>query len=139
MIQRPRLHLIDNDPEFCKAMQDQLKNYFLVSISMSGFEGYSRATSQPPDVIVLDHHMDGWSGLRTLQAIRSHSRLERVPVIMLTEDAGREFAFQTLEAGANSLILRNEVTADLLLYRLNDLLSAQQKLPLPRRKKAMTT
>ena len=65
MIQRPRLHIIDDDPQYCELVKFHLKNYFLISISNGGFEGYSRTKSQRPDVIILDQHMEGWNGIQT--------------------------------------------------------------------------
>jgi len=134
LIQRPRLHIIDDDSEYCQLMKCHLKNYFLVSVSTSGYEGYSRTMSQCPDLVILDYHMEGWDGVRTLQAIRANSRIRRTPVMMLTSDASRDVALKTLEAGANGFLRKDEATPELLLDRLNELLPSNQKLPLETKK-----
>jgi len=127
MIQRPRLHVIDDDPKYCEFIKHHLKHHFLVSISPSGFEGYSRTMSQRPDVIILDQHMDGWDGLRTLQAIRGNPKMQNIPVLMVTSDSSREVALSTLEAGANGFLRKDQMTAEDLLDRLNRILPTSQK------------
>ena len=128
MIQRPRLLIIDDDPEFCLLLKFQLKNFFLITTSAGGFEGYSRALSQRPDLIILDQHMEGWNGLRTLLAIRDNPKLKNVPVVMITSDASRELALSLRSAGANGYVRKDQLDGEKLVERLNELLPANQKL-----------
>ena len=134
MIQRPRLHVIDDDPQYCEQVKFHLKNYFLISISYGGFEGYSRTMSQRPDVIILDQHMEGWDGIKTLLAIRRNPKMRHIPVLMITGDASREIVMSVLAAGANGFLRKDQLTAETLLDRLNGILPANQKLVLSREK-----
>ncbi|MCA9098794.1 MAG: response regulator [Planctomycetaceae bacterium] len=134
MIQRPRLHIIDDDPQYCELVKFHLKNYFLISISNGGFEGYSRTMSQRPDIIILDQHMDGWNGIQTLMAIRDNPKMKHIPVLMITSDASREVVMSVLAAGANGFLRKDQVTAESLLDRLNTILPPKQKLQLSSKK-----
>lgn len=130
MIQRPRLHIIDDDPQYCDLVKFHLKNYFLITVSNGGFEGYSRVKSQRPDVIILDQHMEGWNGIETLLAIRQQEKTKNIPVLMITSDASREVVMSVLAAGANGFLRKDEITAENLLDRLNGILPAKNKLQL---------
>lgn len=133
MIQRPRLHIIDDDPEYCNLIKFHLKNNFLITVSNGGFEGYSRAMSQRPDVIILDQHMDGWDGIETLLSIRENPKLKHIPVLMITADSSRDVVMSVLSAGANGFLRKDRVTQDTLLERLDGILPPRLKLEHSRR------
>jgi len=128
MIQRPRLLIIDDDSDYCAMMKHMLKNYFLITTSPGGFEGYSHALSQRPDLIVLDQHMEGWSGLQTLLAIRDNPKLKAVPVMVVTADASRELALSLRSAGANGFTRKDDLKVEQLVERLNGLLAARKRM-----------
>lgn len=50
----------------------------------NGEHALHAAQEDPPDVILLDAMMPGWSGVATLEALRADPLTARVPVIFLT-------------------------------------------------------
>ena len=55
-------------------------------LARSGEEAVARATSDPPDLILLDLSMPGLGGAETCRQLRSHPATASVPVLMLSGD-----------------------------------------------------
>ena len=121
-IQRPRVLLIDDDPSYRKLISHELRQRFFMVDAADGFEGFSRAMSSPPDLILLDMQMEGWNGLETLKRIREHGKLKYVPVIMLTSDNQRATVMEAVKNGASDYILKDKMNSDDLIVRMSNLL-----------------
>lgn len=63
-------------------------------------------TSFEPDLVLLDLHMPGLSGLDVLAQIRATSRPGFLPVLMLTADASSEAKVRALSTGANDFLTK---------------------------------
>ena len=50
----------------------------------NGIEGFERAKSERPDLIVLDVTMPKQSGIKTYRQFKRHPALKNIPVIILT-------------------------------------------------------
>ena len=59
---------------------------------------------QPFDLVMLDWHMPGKSGLDLVKALRG--RGSRVPIVMVTAEASRDRIVEALQAGASDYILK---------------------------------
>jgi CheY-like chemotaxis protein len=60
----------------------------------------------PPDVIVMDLILPGLVGLEVLAKTREHSRLRKVPVIVVTAEAAQEDIISALVYGANGYMTK---------------------------------
>ena len=121
-LQRPRLLVIDDNAQIQKILTNLLRNDFLISTAGEGFEGYSRALSHRPDIVILDYEMPGWDGLQTLRAFRENPRLADIPILMLTACSDKETAFAIIGAGANAYLLKTRIEREELVERLESLL-----------------
>jgi CheY-like chemotaxis protein len=52
--------------------------------AVDGIEGFERAKSEKPDLIVLDITMPKQSGLKTYRQYKRHPALKNIPVIIVT-------------------------------------------------------
>ena len=66
-----------------------------------------------PDVLVLDLHMPGESGLTAIPAIRRES--PSTSIVVLTMEHAPAFARQALRAGASGYVLKEAAEAELVL------------------------
>jgi CheY-like chemotaxis protein len=57
-----------------------------------------------PDLIVLDFHLPGLSGLEILRELRQHEKTRRVPVVMLSALESSKEISDCLDVGANSCV-----------------------------------
>ena len=120
--QRPRLLLIDDDPEFRALFLHLLQGRYLVTAACEGEEGYLKAVTNRPDAIVLDLNMPGWYGVDTLIAIRTHARLRHVPVLVLSGDSRRPNVLAALDAGADGFLIKEQFSRSEIIRRLNILM-----------------
>jgi two-component system chemotaxis response regulator CheY len=59
---------------------------------------------QPFDLLMLDWHMPGKSGLEVVKAVRG--RGSQVPIVMVSAEAARDHILEALRAGASDYILK---------------------------------
>src|SRR5262245_11193434 len=98
---RARVLVIDDDPLFRSLMTSSVRGDVLRPVAAGGSEVYYKGSEHPPQLAIIDVQMPGWDGLRTLQAIRAHQALAKVPVMMLTSDASRQTVIAAIQCGAN--------------------------------------
>lgn len=99
------LLVVDDETEIC----DFLKNFFEerdfdVRTASSGEEAMERITKHQPQVVLLDVHMPGMDGMKTLREIKS--QFPAVKVIMVTAIETREKIEEAMRLGADNYITK---------------------------------
>ncbi len=79
----------------------------------TGHRGIEMATSNPPDLILMDISMPDMDGLTATKIIRNTPGLDHVPVVALTANAMQGDRERTLQAGCDGYI-RKPVDVDKL-------------------------
>jgi len=69
-----------------------------------------------PDVLLLDIHMQGCTGLEVAQIIRQHKAFESVPIVFLTGETDPNAQNEAMRLGADDLLLKPVATE--LLYNV---------------------
>lgn len=75
-----------------------------VEEAADGDEALRLFQQQPFDLLLLDWHMPGRSGLEVIRAVRASGC--PVPAIMVTAEAERELVLTAIEAGASDYIIK---------------------------------
>ena len=97
---RRKVLVVDDEPdavEFVTAVMEE-DGYEVVSAS-NVTEGFEKAVSERPDLIVLDVQMPGRDGFHMFAQLRSDATLKDVPVIMLTgigDRTGMKFSAESM-------------------------------------------
>jgi two-component sensor histidine kinase len=95
----PKVLYIDDDPGIARLVQKTLQaNGFDVELAASGDIGLSLIKSKTFDIVALDHHMPGKTGLQVLKEIRALSNPP--PVVYVTGSEDSRVAVAALKAGA---------------------------------------
>ena len=81
--------------------------------------GLQHLGEQPPDLLLLDHHMPHLSGLELLAKLSSRHR--GLPVVMMTADLSPELKYQAYEAGVTDFLVKPIDRLE-LKYKLDNLL-----------------
>jgi len=79
-----------------------------------GLEAVAVATSERPDVILMDIRMPGTDGLEATRRITADERLVATKVLILTTFDLDEHVYEALRAGASGFLLKDTLPDDLL-------------------------
>jgi len=115
MSDKIRVLLVDDHTLFRSGIKSLLQRhdeFEVVGEAGDGLEGLKRARSLQPDVVLLDLHMPGVSGLEALKMIVEE--LPGVRVLMLTVSEDAQDLMDALRAGACGYLLKNIETEVLI-------------------------
>jgi diguanylate cyclase (GGDEF)-like protein len=111
---RPTVLVVDDDPDLRMLAGMQLGEGFDVIQASDGEECVAKATSQQPDVILLDMMMPGMNGSEVLTALSSHPSTADIPVIFLSALGTTDDRVKGLESGAVDYIAKPAEPAELV-------------------------
>ena len=85
MDKRPKILLVDDDPDFVEATKIILESKpYEVIVAKNGDEGLKKAREESPDLILLDIIMPVENGFTAAEQLKKDPQLSNIPVIMLT-------------------------------------------------------
>ena len=117
---------IDDEPQICFALGELFKFQGWRAISAndvpSGLEAFRR---HEPDVVLIDYHMPGVSGIEGVRLLRRRSA--DVPIIVFTIDESQTVADTFLAAGASDFALKPIKAPDIVSRIRLHLRLAEQK------------
>jgi two-component system alkaline phosphatase synthesis response regulator PhoP len=99
--------VIDDEADLIELVRYNLeKEGFQVIGAGDGESGLSLASSEKPDVIVIDLMLPGIDGLEVCRSLRAGSGTFRIPIIMLTAKASESDRIVGLELGADDYVTK---------------------------------
>jgi diguanylate cyclase (GGDEF)-like protein len=102
-----RVLVADDDPDILTVVKINLElDGFEVDTAVDGEDALQKATSGPPDVIILDIMMPRMDGLTALHRLRSQAATASIPIILLTARGLPEDRVRGLELGADDYITK---------------------------------
>jgi two-component system, NarL family, nitrate/nitrite response regulator NarL len=110
-----RILIVDDHTLFrsgIKLLLERYDGFKVVGEAGDGLEGAKRAKQLAPDVVLLDLHMSGTSGLDALQLIQEE--VPQAQVIILTVSEDTDDLLLALRSGARGYLLKN-IDTDVLL------------------------
>ena len=77
--------LVDDDVDFCEATKLLLESKgYQVVLAYDGKEGLNKASTEKPDLVILDVMMPEMNGYDVCVVLKADADLKKVPVILLT-------------------------------------------------------
>ena len=110
-----RVLLVDDHALFRSGIRSLLQRhaqFVVVGEAGDGVEGIKRCKQHKPDVVLLDLHMPGMSGVETLQLMQQDC--QGISVIMLTVSEESDDLARAMRAGAQGYLIKN-IETDYLL------------------------
>ncbi|MBF0349517.1 MAG: SpoIIE family protein phosphatase [SAR324 cluster bacterium] len=122
--QKAKILVVDDDRQTVEFLVTLLKDHDYIPkfIVRSEFL-FPILQSDQFDLILLDIHMPGVSGLNLLQDLKRHPQFGKIPVIMLTGDISEQLVAQSFSIGASDFV-NKPIHSAVLLARIQALLTA---------------
>ncbi|WP_370978221.1 PleD family two-component system response regulator [Agaribacterium sp. ZY112] len=123
----PCVLIVDDSKTAQARLKGLLKGYDLhIDIAFSAEEALGYLSYNRPDVIFLDHHMEGMDGLEALRIIKNNPATAMIPVVMYTSQKGDVYLGQARALGALD-ILSKEIIKPANIERVLKNLKIDQK------------
>jgi signal transduction histidine kinase/ligand-binding sensor domain-containing protein/DNA-binding response OmpR family regulator len=123
---RSTILLVEDNEDFRFYLKDNLKSCYNVVEAVNGKEGWEKARTSHPDLIVSDIMMPLMTGIELAHRIKTEPLTAGIPVILLTAMGSQEVQLEGYQKGANDYITK-PFTFEILAMRIKNLLD-QQKL-----------
>jgi two-component system KDP operon response regulator KdpE len=100
-MRKPKILVVDDDPDLVKAIRLRLRanNCEVITVS-DGYSVIGAAQKERPDVIILDLGLPAGDGFVVLERLQSSDTLSGIPVIVLTARDPQGNEARALKAGA---------------------------------------
>lgn len=103
-----RILLVEDDPDIALSLRNKLEREggYEVEVVADGATGLTRATADPPGLVLLDVNLPGMDGFEVCRRLRKDPGTNAVPVIMLTARIGEDDRVRGLDLGADDYITK---------------------------------
>lgn len=117
----PRILIVEDNAEFRHYLKENLETHYRVLEAADGKEGWQKALSCHPELIVSDIAMPEMDGLAMSAKVKSDKRTSHIPIILLTASGGEEQQLKGLSSGANDYLTK-PFNFEILNVKINNLL-----------------
>lgn len=122
-----RVLLIEDNEEYRNYLKDNLRSSYKIIEAVDGREGWQKALSGHPHVIVSDISMPHIDGITLSKKIRADKRTAHIPIILLTALTGDAYQLKGLQTGASDYLTK-PFSADILKVKIQNLALLNQSL-----------
>ena len=120
--------LVVEDEEILRtALGEELKQEgFTVVDAKDGIEGLEKASSENPDLILLDLVMPRLDGIATLRQLKENTGTQNIPVVILTNLSDYDKVSDALSLGAMDYLVKANYRLEELVTKIKAVLERKQ-------------
>lgn len=104
--QKVTVLLVEDNDELRYYLADHLKKHYRIIEAANGKEGWQKALSGHPQLVISDISMPYMSGIELSKKLKADKRTCHIPVILLTAMTGEEEQLRGLQSGANDYLTK---------------------------------
>jgi len=120
-----KILLIDDDPAILDIYSAVFKQAsYNYSMAINGQQGLEKATSEKPDLILLDIMLPDVSGLDILTKLKGNAETASIPVWMLTNLGNAEIQIKAQGLGASDFLAKAQNTPKQVIEKINNFFGA---------------
>jgi len=121
--------LLVDDEESITAVFSQILQTggYDVITAKNGNDAFAKATSELPNVILLDQILSDTTGNQILQQLKHEPKTQNIPVAMLTNFNQDNFVKEAVNAGASDYLLKYQISPEDLIAKVNQLMNESVK------------
>jgi len=123
----PMLLLVEDHEDVIYYLERLLSADYRIVTATNGIEGFEKATSLIPDLIVSDVMMPEMDGYEMTSRLKADIRTSHVPVILLTAKSKHEEKIMGLKGGADAYLVK-PFEEDELKVRIENLIESRNNL-----------
>jgi two-component system response regulator QseB len=101
---RPRLLLVEDDPQLGPLITEVLDEVYAVTLATNGLDGVASASTGDFDVAIVDRRLPGMEGIEVIRSLRSKG--VTTPILLLTALGTVRDKVDGLDAGANDYLVK---------------------------------
>lgn len=110
-----RILIVEDQEDNRQIMQDLLTSAgYDVIIAVNGRDGVAKASTEQPDLILMDIQLPGLDGYEATRQIKSRSDLSETPIIAVTSYALSDDRKKAIDAGCDDYVAKPVSPRDLL-------------------------
>ncbi|MBN8850824.1 MAG: hypothetical protein BGO55_30010 [Sphingobacteriales bacterium 50-39] len=117
--------IVEDNEDFRFYLKDNLRSNYTIHEASDGRDGWKKALSLHPDLIVSDISMPVMNGIELCKKIRTDPRTQQIPVILLTALTEEHTQLKSLETGASDFIAK-PFNFEVLQSRVRNLLEYKE-------------
>ena len=119
--------IVEDNWEVRELIRESLEEEFRVLEATDGSEGFEKAKSEKPDLILSDLVMPKMDGIGLLTQVRAHEELKHLPFLILTARYSEEQKMQALKSQVDDF-LEKPFSGEMLRWRIKNLLQSRHLL-----------
>ncbi len=104
--QRPRVLVVDDDPEVIDLMTVTLGDLYEVTFANDGLQAIERVVRHQPDIIIVDIMLPKMSGFQLCQSLRANKSFARTPILICSAKSGERDITYARRCGANDYLVK---------------------------------
>lgn len=118
-----KILIIEDEPAQATTIDIAMKKAgFETVVAHDGMEGLNMATSNVPDLILLDLVLPKIDGVSVLKQLRANDATAKIPIVILTNLASGETVREVIEAGGTDYLVKTDYTLEQLIHKVEDIL-----------------
>ncbi len=112
--------VVEDDRFYMRIYDDKLrKEGYAVKLAYNGEEGIALLKELTPNIILLDLIMPTIDGFGVLKALRDDTRLQSIPVLILSNLGQESDVEKAIELGAVDYCVKSQMSMDDVLEKIN--------------------